>query len=789
MWHNTIRVPKVGYLGKVNGKIVMKDSFHITEELTAREREILALIVQGLTNHEIAAQLYITHGTVKWYNRQIYAKLDVNNRAQAILRAQQTKLLEPDSPQAGLAQTNTLPSPSTALIGRRQQIDDLRRLMLDSRLITLTGPGGSGKTRLALELAWLLADSFRQGAILADLAPISEPQQVATAIAQAAEVLENPEEALIETLKRALRHSDLLLVIDNFEHVIGAAPIAAELLAASPQLKILVTSREALRLTGEQEYPVPPLSLPTFDNGALVADDESEAVAFFVQRARMARPDFSLDESNARAIAQICVRLDGLPLALELAAARCKVLTPQALLERLDDRLGTLTGGARDMPARQQTLRRTLEWSHQLLNEHETRLFAQLAIFRGGRSLEAIAAICDEAASTDILETLANLVDKHLIYPKETSTAEPRFWMLETIHEFAWECLENSGEVNTMRQRHAEYFVSLAERAQPELRLARQKYWAQIMGVEHDNLRAVLRASLEEPWLLDYGLRIAGALEPFWFGYGHHVEGYRWTQQLLTGIDDHSSADSRLRLLLSAASMADLRDLAEARQLNLRALELARSLGDEFHAAWAQMMFSYTIMDTNAEATASVEEALAIFRRLKHAPGIAYALNMAGEIARYNGDDDRAKGLYEEALTIAETIGDIRRIAVLKANLALIAQHRNDHAEAIRLFREQLVSYLEMDNRRGLALALTGISGSLSAVGQPERAARLMAAADTTLGRLGAYFEPVDHPDLNSYFARLRASLGEDGFEAAWQAGRQIPLKVAVDDVLQETGD
>ena len=309
-------------------------------------------------------------------------------------------------------------------------------------------------------------------------------------------VIENPAEPQLDTLKRALASRDLLLVIDNFEHVIEAAPLVAELLAAAPRLKVLITSREALRLSGEQEYPVPPLSLPSADSPDALL--ESEAGSLFVQRAQRLLPHFEVTEDNAPAIAQICARLDGLPLAIELAAARCKLLSPQAMLARLDSRLTTLTGGARDAPLRQQTLRQTLDWSYNLLDEGEKTLFARLAVFRGGRSLEAIEAVCQPDLPVDVFDGLAALVDKNLIQQKELPDGEPRFVMLETIHEYARERLAASGEAEMIRRHYAEYFVELAERAEPELRLAEHQRWSQRLELELHNLRAVLEWSLGE---------------------------------------------------------------------------------------------------------------------------------------------------------------------------------------------------------------------------------------------------------------------------------------------------
>ena len=499
----------------------------VFDRLTERELEILKLMADGLSNHEIAQTLFLTHGTIKWYSRQIYSKLGVNNRTQAI-----SHLGKLSSPEPQLITTlyhrRHLPMPLTSFVGRHREIHEIKQLLTTKRLITLTGPGGSGKTRLALEVASTINHAFANGAAFVDLSAITHAATVINAIAHALDITENPDIPLPEILKRALRSQEILLLIDNFEHVIEAAPLLADLLMGAPQIKMLVTSRAALHLSGEQEHPVLPLSLP--DSGSVAIEHliESEAITLFRQQARSAQPHFEITSDNAPAIAEICLRLDGLPLAIELAAARCKLLSPQALLNRLSSRLDALNTGPRDVPARQQTLRNTLDWSYDLLNEAEKLLFARLAVFRGGRSLEAIEVVCTVGLTEDIFHTLTGLLDKSLIYRKDTPTGEPRFWMLETIHGYAWEQLAKSSEVESMRRQHAEYFVDLAERAEPELRLAQHDYWSQLLELELHNLRGVLEWSLGDGDN-ELGARLAGALYLFWWAYGYHVEGRYWT--------------------------------------------------------------------------------------------------------------------------------------------------------------------------------------------------------------------------------------------------------------------
>src|SRR5436190_3976587 len=465
------------------------------DTLTERELDIARLIADGLSNHEIAQQLALTHGTVKWYCGQIYSKLGVNSRAQAIKSLKTLSLSENLTAKRPSPGTVRLPTPLTPLIGRQREIVTIHHLLQTNRLLTLTGPGGTGKTRLALAVAGEAASEFADGISFVNLASLSDAALVVKTIAHALGIMENPNEPALETLKRALAEQELLLLIDNFEHVIEGSSVIPQLLESAPQVKILVTSREALRVSGEQEYAVPPMALPILEGSSIAEIEQSEAVTLFQQRATMIRPDFLLTEDNIPVVAEICVRLDGLPLAIELAAARCKLLTPQAMLARLSSRLNTLntlTGGSRDAPARQQTLRSTIEWSYNLLDDSEKILFARLAVFLGGRSLEAIEAICGEGLPTNVLDALASLVDKNLVQQKVDAAGEPRYFLLETLHEFARERLNENTEAEVTRRRHADYFVALVEQAEPELQFFHQRRWTQLLETERENLRLAL---------------------------------------------------------------------------------------------------------------------------------------------------------------------------------------------------------------------------------------------------------------------------------------------------------
>ena len=755
---------------------------HRPDTLTERERDIARLIVDGLSNHEIAQQLVLTHGTVKWYCGQIYSKLGVKSRAQAVRSLQTLRLSENETANYPSSGRGHLPTPLTSLIGRQREIVAVHHLLQTNRLLTLTGPGGTGKTRLALAVAEEAANEFADGVSFVDLAPIEDAALVVTAIAHALGVMENAKDDLLETLKRALAGQAHLLIIDNFEHVIEVAPIISQLLAHAPGVKILVTSREALRVSGEQEYVVPPLTLPSIEGSSVEAMRRSESVTLFQQRAALIRPDFALTDDNLPAVAEICIRLDGLPLAIELAAARCKLLSPQAMLARLGSRLDTLTDGTRDAPARQQTLRKTIEWSYNLLDDGEKTLFARLAVFRGGRSLDAIEAICAEGLLIDVLNGLASLVDKTLVYQKADAEGEPRFFMLETLHDFAWERLSESGEAEALRRRHADYFVELAERAEPELHLSEQRHWFQQLEMERANLRLALEWSLQRD--VAVGLRIVGAVWWYWFTYGYHLAGYQWTQQLLPHLAE-APLTSHPKFLIAAGHMALLQsDIPGARRLLLQAVELARQLGDKRQAAWALVMHSVTLFSDLDQANASAEEGLALFRELDDESGVAFAFNALGEIARVNGQDDRARRYYEAAMAVAEKKGNIFRKYATLLNLSYLAQHENDHERAIRLLRQVLALARDMNNRNALAKSLQVLAHSVGALGDPERAARLLGAAHAAMERMMSVVEPSDQPELDRSIAGVRALLDDATFQTAWAEGAKLALEQAMAEAL-----
>jgi predicted ATPase/DNA-binding CsgD family transcriptional regulator len=759
--------------------------------LHPREVEIIRLISQGLTDREVARKLSLSLETIKWYNKRAYAKLGVSNRTEAVAIASQFNLLAqiPAEPVLDKHHPNhNLPAPLNTFIGRTAEIPEILGLLQENRLVVLTGPGGTGKTRLALEVARAILDDYPHGVWWVELAPISDTSLVPDAIVQALEINLSTNQIAAEVLKRFLRNKHILLVLDNFEHLLDATPIVGELLTVAEHLTILATSRERLHLYGEQEYLVRPLRLPD----ARVAQSIEQILRYdacnlFYQRAKTVNTGFLIDQVQANAIAQLCIRLDGLPLAVELAASQTRIFSPVSLMERLNSSLASLPDGPRDLPARQRTLRATIEWSFNLLRADEKKLFARLSIFTGGATLDSIRLICSRGIS-NFMDTLVGLLDKNLVYVRDDPTGEPRFSMLETIREYATEQLENLGEVAGIRQAHAEYYANLAEQAKREIRGFKGKYWYTRLRLEQDNLRSVMAWSLAGEQV-NYGLRVIASLRDYWFYTGTAIEGFRWIGSAMK-LADIARPELVGGMLLCATHISyRIGDYERGIGWGQCALEIYRHLDDELNVAWCLGILSTLIQmypDRRQEALAMCQEALRLFRLQGDQPGITQALNSMGEIYRLNGEIVEAKQCYEESLAVALQLGDQLRQSIVYANLSFITYQQKEYENAVRFILSSIRLMAEQDNPYGIATYIPLLAGPMTALGDERRAARLLGASRAMLENIGAGHDPADEPDVAQYEELTRSRLGEQAFEKAWQEGMAMSIQEVTAYALEE---
>ncbi len=814
------------------------------ESLSPREIEILTLISEGLSNREIAQRLILSLETIKWYNKQIYRKLGVNSRTQAVNKAQEFGLFETGKSLGG-DQTDALsnlPTPLTSFVGRVAEIAEIKHLLKSSRLVVLTGPGGSGKSRLALQVAAELIQFFRDGVWWVELSSLHDPVQVADLIAHVLDVSPRPEVSCGDVVKRYLARKHLLLVLDNFEHLLAAAPWVGELLGAAPQVTILATSRERLNVHGEQDYQVQPLKLPDLQKKETSEQLKGyDAVKLFVMRAQAVQPDFILNDAQAPVVALVCERLDGLPLAIELAAARIKLFTPQQMLERLGSRLGMLTGGSRDAPARQRTLRDTIDWSYNLLNEDEQHLFTQLGVFSGGFSLEAEVEICDPGPRYDPLDGLESLLNKSLIYKAEAPDGEARFFMLETIHEYARERLEESQEERLIRNRHLAFFLALAEKAKPHLHESEQVTWLDRLEIEHGNFRAALVWSQSTEDEAESGLRLAGSLGTFWGTRGYFNEGREYLSAALSQPEALERTSARARALHAAGLLAYMQsDYPDTNLLIEESLSIYRELGHAGGEDFANALITLGDMKTElgdyTGASSLMTEALGIMRELDDLPGILRALWQLGACAVRPGDLEGAIRYLEEALPLGRQIGDktatgivltslaevairqgeyerattfeeqsleMRRevgepwgIAVSLGNFAWIALLQGDLKQAVTLLGESLNLRHEIGDQGGMAWCLEKFAEIVFTQGHLkdppqrledlQRAAQMFGSAQALRAPIGSVMDLVDQPKYAHWIDGMRAQLGEATFDAAWAEGQKMTVDQAVEYALSD---
>jgi non-specific serine/threonine protein kinase len=689
---------------------------------------------------------------------------------------------------------HNLPAQITSFVGRQREIEDVRRLVGSSRLLTMTGAGGCGKTRLAVQVAGELLDQFRDGVWIVDLAPLSEQDLVKNSVAAVLRVQEGSERSLVEVLSDYLRSRQLLLVLDNCEHLIAAcAGLAETLLHAAPDLRILATSREALGILGERVWRVPSLSLHEGAQPVSVeALLEREAPRLFVDRARVAAPALVVTDSNVRVIAELCQRLDGIPLAIELAAARLNLLSLDQINERLNDRFRLLTGGSRTALARQRTLEATVDWSYDLLSKSERRLLDRLSVFSGGWTLEAAEVVCsgDGIRKEAMLDLLSHLLDKSLVNIEQDATGSQRYRFLETVRQYGRERLLRSGKVQKLRDRHLGSFFELALRAEPHLHGPDQVGWLSQLELEHDNLRLALEWCLTTGGTSERPLRLVSALWPFWNRRNHFAEGRQWIERALSANPDALPL-LRARALVAATDLSFFQgDYPAVEAFARRVIALdERELDEErWTVAFAHFALANVAANRGAfeEGRVLAEKSLAVARET----GAAWVAGLAriplALAAIDRGELERARLLIEEAVAIFRSSGDKWALTILLVNLCNVLTCCGEFEAAGAAARDALLLCEETVDRRSLSWCLCYLAVAMVGRKQATRAVRLWGAAERISQSIGSPLPSLFIANRDLHLTAMRQALGDEAFNAAWADGLAMTPDAAIAYALRD---
>ena len=793
----------------------------LTQEALA---ERAALSARGISDLERAARTHPYPATV----RRLAEALGLSEADRCVLETavSPSARFNPETASRTSASAGILPTPLSSFVGREREVAEVRHLLAGSRLVTLIGPGGIGKTRLAVEVAAGIVDQFADGIVFVALASVRDPDLVISAVAQALGIQEMGSRALVDHLHSRLRTADLLLLLDNFEHVLSAAEAVGSLLANCPRLRVLVTSRAPLRLSGECEVAIQPLAHP--DPHSLPPPEllgNYEAVRLFIERGSSVRPQLALSGDQATAVAEICARLDGLPLAIELAAARLRVLSPQVLLERLEHSLPLLVGGPRDMPARQRTLTATISWSYDLLDPAEQRLFRRLSVFVGGFTFEAAEAVCGDAdLGLAILDGLESLLAKSLLSRHEGDRGTPRFRMLETVREYALEQASAAAELAEFRRRHAAYFLKLAEMAAFKFASVSAPEWLQRLETDHNNLRAALNWAMEErdP---DTALRLSSAVWHFWYARGYLTEGSRWLQEALQMAPDVPRLISaRAKALTGAGVLAHYQGhYARAATLCGQSLALGRQVGDQPGIAaalhglalvarsggdfrTARTMYeeamrihdalgdrwglSYTlrylavVLWMEADYTAAravIDASLSLAREIGDSQGVGLSLTVTSYVACSLGEHKAAETAARNAFSKQESYGDRRGAAQALWTLGMAVAGQGRYREANAHHKRALSTFSEIGDRYFMGVCFIGLAQVALAAGRPRDAVSLLSADSATMTALGAprWRWPSIRPYIQQTLHQARAVLDEAAFEQAWTIGESLSIEEA----------
>jgi predicted ATPase/DNA-binding SARP family transcriptional activator len=687
-----------------------------------------------------------------------------------------------------------LPVLLTSFIGREKEVEEIAKLLGKNRLLTLTGSGGVGKTRLAIQSANSLISKFKDGVWWIDLASLSDPSRVPQVVAQVVDVPGIPNQPLIKTLAEYFRSKQALLVLDNCEHLISAcAQLADQLLSTCEKLKILATSREGLDILGEKIWPVPSLSLPEMNGSYTIKSlTKFEAIRLFIERSLLVQPKFELTNQNEKAVVQICHRLSGMPLAIELAAARVKIMSVDEIAKRLDDRFDLLTAGSRTALPRHQTLRATIDWSFDLLSDKERILFRRLSIFAGGFTLDAAEAIAaaGDIVQSQVIEILGNLINKSLVRVEERledAQVETRYGLLETIREYAREKLREAGEEDSLRSRHLEFFVNMAETVEFKLEGVNQKVWLDRLEKEIDNLRTSLDWALEHEEI-DPALRLAGALRRFWFIRAHHNEGVERLKTILDHPKAMQPSPARLKALnayffMLWPSLADIQPRGE------EALALSIQLGDRWNSAFALLWLGVgaTAQEDYSLARSYLEQSLEIWRELEEKTYAAWSFVYLGEVALLQDDKPRAQELYLQAVPSLRKAQDYPFLAIPLRRLGQLAMLQDDLPNAAAFIKESLQLNWAVHDYRGVGACLVALATLSLEQGENERAIKLMGVVDTVLEFIRTPFLAFDQKQYEHNISQLHDQLERPTFAKAWAQGRAMTLQQAVEFALKET--